>query len=578
MVSIEIDYEQTITKIQAKLDDIFQTVVDSFINKTKLDPDKITFSSNGRIIQMNDIIENIMQRIDKESKSLKVLAISLENTNVQGNNMVYNGIQQSNEVICPMCQESCKLEIKNYRIKLYDCKNGHTIENIKFDEYINYQKIDLSKIICNKCTQVNKKDSINNEFYKCYTCNMNLCPMCRINHEDEHNVLNHDKRYYYCNLHHQKYTKYCNGCNINICSLCENEHSSHFTSSFKADLEYLKQIKNKRNQLRKEINSFNDNLKGIIKKLNKLMENMEIFYNIYDRMSKNFEKNEFKNNNTITNFEMINSFIDKELHNIREKYNYGYNINQLLYQYNEINDKNLEIQLNYNFKNISNNMNNNININMNYQPKFRILSPQFIKNNIYKCKIIFNEKEYELKEYAEDIYYQKNINQFSIKLRGINNVTDMSFLFAGCDYLCNLFGLSEWDISNVTNISYIFAGCSSLLSLPDISRWNTSNITNMSNLLHSCSSLNSLPDISKWNTSNVINMSHMFELCSALNSLPDISKWDTSNISTFSCMFNNCRSLKYIPDLLKWSTSLAANKSRMFEGCNSYIRTKFANF
>ena len=113
MVSIEIDYEQTITKIQAKLDDIFQTVVDSFINKTKLDPDKITFSSNGRIIQMNDIIENIMQRIDKESKSLKVLAISLENTNVQGNNMVYNGIQQSNEVICPMCQESCKLEIKN---------------------------------------------------------------------------------------------------------------------------------------------------------------------------------------------------------------------------------------------------------------------------------------------------------------------------------------------------------------------------------------------------------------------------------------------------------------------------------
>ena len=68
------------------------------------------------------------------------------------------------EVICPMCQEQCKLEIKNYRIKLFGCKNGHTIDNIKFDEFINYQNIDLSKIICNECKNTNKKDVLNNEF------------------------------------------------------------------------------------------------------------------------------------------------------------------------------------------------------------------------------------------------------------------------------------------------------------------------------------------------------------------------------------------------------------------------------
>ena len=135
--------------------------------------------------------------------------------------------------------------------------------------------------------------------------------MCRIHHEETHVVTYYDKRHYVCDKHHQNFSKYCSSCNLNICSSCENEHISHTTCQFEKDLKYLNKVKNNRNELRKTINQFNENIKGIIKKLNKLMENMESFYNIYDKMVNGFEKNKLKNNNTINNFEIINSFIEK---------------------------------------------------------------------------------------------------------------------------------------------------------------------------------------------------------------------------------------------------------------------------
>ena len=91
--------------------------------------------------------------------------------------------------------------------------------------------------------------------------------------------------------------------------------------------------------------------------------------------------------------------------------------------------------------------------------------------------------------------------------------------------------LSEIDTSKVTNMEYLFYGCESLISLPDISKWNTSNVTDMSFMFY-CTSLASIPDISKWNTSKVKDMSGFFIECKSLLSLPDISKWNTSNVTS----------------------------------------------
>ena len=87
----------------------------------------------------------------------------------------------------------------------------------------------------------------------------------------------------------------------------------------------------------------------------------------------------------------------------------------------------------------------NIIYDINGQNEFQIFGPQFVKNNKNICKMIIDNKEYEI---AENIKYnvKNNNNKLKIKLKGIDNITD---------------------------ISYIFYGCSSLSSLPDISKWNT---------------------------------------------------------------------------------------------------------
>jgi len=38
-------------------------------------------------------------------------------------------IDKSKEIICPECQEPCKLRINNFKLELFDCKNNHLIKN-----------------------------------------------------------------------------------------------------------------------------------------------------------------------------------------------------------------------------------------------------------------------------------------------------------------------------------------------------------------------------------------------------------------------------------------------------------------
>ena len=101
---------------------------------------------------------------------------------------------------------------------------------------------------------------------------------------------------------------------------------------------------------------------------------------------------------------------------------------------------------------------------------------------------------YEITEYFDDIDNSyNNKEEIKIKLKGVNNITNMSYMF----YRCN-----------------------SLSSLPDILKWNTSKVTNMRSMFDNCHSLPSLPDISKWNTSKVTNMSYMFSNCKKSLNIP----------------------------------------------------------
>ena len=187
------------------------------------------------------------------------------------------------------------MDIKDYKINLYDCKNGHRKENILLNEFEETQNIDLSNIICDICKKNNKSKSNNNIFYKCLTCNNNICPLCKSNHNNEHKIINYDDKYYICDRHNENYISYCEQCKINLCTLCEG-HKNHKRIFFSDELPKKEILISKKNEFKDTINLINKNIKILINILNEVMNKINIYYKINEDIINNYDDNN-KNRN-----------------------------------------------------------------------------------------------------------------------------------------------------------------------------------------------------------------------------------------------------------------------------------------
>ena len=259
---------------------------------------------------------------------------------------------------------------------------------------------------------------------------------------------------------------------------------------------------------------------------------------------------------------------------------------------NNKNSKNDEILIQYKINDLENY----------YSGDTEIFGREFVENNKSFCKIIYNNNEYDLSSHLRvNKKLLNNNNIFEIILKGVNNIdnmkgmfrsynsiplyslpdisklntekiTNMSYMFDGCELLTSLPNISNWDTQKVTDMRYMFNRCKSLASLPDISNWDTQNVTNMSHMFDGCELLTSLPDISNWDTQNVTDMSYMFSQCKSLRALPDISRWNVENVIKMGYMFHDCSELASLPDISKWNISnsfLNVNMKGLFSGCKS---------
>ena len=157
---------------------------------------------------------------DKDSKIMNIVVIM--NEVFQGNNKI-----QSKDIICPICKEIILINIKDFKIDLSGCKCKLNLNNLSLFQYEQTQKIDLLKIKCDQCNERNKFDSHKNIFYFCFTCNKNLCPLCKENHNQSHLIINEDDKNYICKYHGELFCKYCKTCKENICVRCEKKHLYH---------------------------------------------------------------------------------------------------------------------------------------------------------------------------------------------------------------------------------------------------------------------------------------------------------------------------------------------------------------
>ena len=550
MAEVIFIYNGINTIIQCNLNEKIKDISKRFKDKANLNNKNINYTYNGKLVLNEELtFEELANTEDKIRKKMSFIVFD-NLIEVKDEEKEKEKIK-SKDIICPYCKENIRMNINEYKINLLKCSNGHNIENILLDEFEETQNINLEEIICNICKNYNKSISFNNIFYKCLTCNNNICPLCKPNHDKDHIIINYDEKYYVCNEHNDKYMLYCEDCNKNLCTLCDG-HKNHKRIFFVDVLPKKEEIKEKLKYLKSTIDEFNSEIKVLICRLNEVTNKINIYYKIYEDMINNYD-NKNRNYEIIYN---INQFkdnnIEKELikiircDNIFEKYKSILNI------YTKMNND--EINIIYNIKGLK---------------EVDLFDKYFVTRNKNNLKLIIDGGEHDLITKYKLINNDKDI--LNIKLKGITNVTNICSIFKFCNSLSPLSELNKWNTSNIYDMSYLFFFCRELKTLPDISKWNTSNVNNMSNMFSGCFALKTLPDISNWNVSKVKDMSDMFNNCNYLLSLPDLSKWNTFNVTNMNAMFYNCLTLKSLPDISKWNTSNVTNMRNMFNECKSLL-------
>ena len=522
-IDLSFNYKGFKTIIFCNASQKWKEVFDKYCNIVKIDINSVYFSYQGKEINEDLNIDLILNEVNKEIKNIDVHEKIIKDSNKE--------IIEPKDIICPTCGENALINIIDYKIlfKCQNCSNNYEFL-YKYKEII---KKDMPHIICDKCSS---KDNIYNPFFYCISCKFNLCSKCKDNHDKNHDILNYEDKNYKCNTHNSIYISYCETCKKNLCLFCIKNHDKHALINFGNILPDIKQANINIIELKNKIESFNTIIDKLINKLLKVKESINSFYEINEKILNCLNNNKI-NYEVLFNYNIIHENENKilnDINNILKNININERLKYINEIYQKIKTKSInEITIIY-----------DINKNKGYK-YMNIFGPSFVERNKNNCKMIIEGKEYELNNIINLKQLENENNYLEIKLKGVQNITDLSDMF--------------WK-------------CSSLISLPDLSELYTINITNTSDMFRLCTSLKSLPDISKWNTSNIKDTSFMFFGCSSLESLPDISKWDTSNVKDMSGMFYGCKSLISLPNISKWKISKNVNTHGMFFECNNLIK------
>ena len=195
-------------------------------------------------------------------------------------------------------------------------KNVHKFEDMLFEDFTNTQYVDESEIKCGKC-QKSKKEAYLNLLYICLTCKINLCSLCKSQHEKSHYIIEYEKKYFICQSHLDSFTFCCDDCKTDICASCENKHSHHKTITYGSILPNKEVLEQDLNNSKKALKEFKDNINKIISKLNDVMKNMDDYFNIYNDIINNFDSRN-KNYYILKNINDMKSFNNDFINYINE--------------------------------------------------------------------------------------------------------------------------------------------------------------------------------------------------------------------------------------------------------------------
>ena len=469
MVEIEFIYNQIKIILQCNLNDKMKDIFHKFTTKLDNKQNEIYFLYNGSIIEEELTLNEIINSEDNQKNKIQILVNDINNKDESDE---IECLKPSKNIICPNCKENIRISIHDYKIKLYECKNKHLTDNIPLNQYENTQMINEKKIICENCNMSNKNDTYEKKFFRCLTCKINICPLCKTSHDKTHNIIDYEQKYFICELHNEVYNSYCKDCLKNICLICENEHIDHNTISFGRIIPNIKTLKEEIFAQREKIDQFINGIEEIINKLNSLMDNIEIYYKINENMLTNYD---VKNRNfcilqNIIDIRNYNNDFYKTITKINDEKNIVNKFSYLIDIYdkmnlkdnnsnnsNNANDENIKKEENIDIKNKDINLDNNKNKN-----KELNLSKSDKESNYIKEEKIGNFENFDITQFkVKDSYKIKK------EIKIIYKLIDGTITIIDDNNKFYLFNIINDKINNVFSVDLEFKGIHSMIQLDD---------------------------------------------------------------------------------------------------------------
>ena len=287
MTQVEFTYNGEKTIIQCNLNEKMEDIIQRFAVKTQIQLQNVYFLYSGKFLIENSTFEQTANEEDKKRKLMSIIVNDKQGEKVEAS------LKKSKYIICPTCGENIHISIKKLKVCLYECKNGHKLDDISFKNFEDTQYIDESKIKCDECGK-NKSQTYQNKLYTCLNCKSNLCPLCQSSHDKSHYIIDYSQKNFICKIHNDIYNNYCEDCKKDICTSCEDEHKGHKIVSYGKILPKKDELLQDLDDSKKVIIKFKEDINEIISKLNAIILYIDNYYNIYNELINNFnirEKN-----------------------------------------------------------------------------------------------------------------------------------------------------------------------------------------------------------------------------------------------------------------------------------------------
>ena len=102
MIKVEFEYKSNKIFIQAINEDKMRKVCSKFTQKVQIDLNKLHFMYSGNIVNLDLSVEQLINKTDKERKTMSIIAIDHSNENGNNSKII------SPYIICPICKEHAR--------------------------------------------------------------------------------------------------------------------------------------------------------------------------------------------------------------------------------------------------------------------------------------------------------------------------------------------------------------------------------------------------------------------------------------------------------------------------------------